>query len=178
MIRFILVTFLFLGWAFFELSGGSAFVAEEQSIAATDSMTTEVEGIEIVTRGADPTLASLAVPQRLTQPLIEPAVAPAAPVADDLAADVAAVLAEVAAEPTAPDTVPAESGATDLREVAGTRVNMRTGPGTGYGVVTTLDGGTRAQVIDSDPSGWVKLRVDGTGLEGWMAARLLAPVEG
>lgn len=161
MIRFILVTFLFLGWAFYELSGGSAFVPEEPMMAEADDAV-DTAAAEVVTRSVDPTLGALAVPTRLTEPLIAaPAEVPAVP---DTAVE--AILEEVAAP------------SPDLREVAGSRVNMRTGPGTDYGVVTTLDSGTRAEVIETDPSGWVKLRVVSSGVEGWMAARLLTSVEG
>lgn len=181
MIRFILVTFLFLGWAFYELSGGSTFEPEEPAMADA----TAISGggaIEIVTRSTDPVLAPVSVPTRLTEPLIAAPEAPEAPeaevtpvaaetpVVDDAAVE--AVLEEVAAD------VDDIAAAVDLREVAGSRVNMRTGPGTSYNVVTTLDGGTRVEVIDTDPSGWVKLRVVSSGLEGWMAGRLLTSVDG
>ncbi len=174
MIRLILVTFLFLGWAFYELSGGSAFQPEERVVAVTETIRTPDEGIEIVTRGADPTLASLAVPERLVQPLIEPAV-------DTAAADVAAIIEEVAADPVTAEPatlVPTADLTADLREVAGSRVNMRTGPGTDFGVVTTLDEGTLTEVLQSDPGGWVKLRVVENGVEGWIAERLLITIDG
>ncbi len=61
----------------------------------------------------------------------------------------------------------------DLRAVGGARVNMRSGPGTGFGVITTLSSGTPLEVIDTNASGWAKVRTIERGLEGWMAERLL-----
>ena len=176
--RFILVTFLFLAWGFYELSGGSSFEPEVVASAEAAASTAPVATEEIVTRGVDPTLASLAIPERLTQPLIVAPEAAPEPVADILAepqtepqtgATVDAVVEEVAARDT--------DATVDLRATT-TRANMRTGPGTDYDRVDTLDVGTVSEVVETDPSGWVKIRVVDTGLEGWMAARLLASVEG
>ena len=66
----------------------------------------------------------------------------------------------------------------DLREVAGSRVNMRLGPGTSYDIVTSLPQGTAVEVIDSDGSGWVKLRTIEEDQVGWMAEYLLSDPTG
>jgi hypothetical protein len=68
------------------------------------------------------------------------------------------------------------ASATDVRAVGGNRVNMRAGPGTGYGVLTTLSRGDRVIVLDDPGQGWVKLRVQDGGRVGWMAASLLDEV--
>ncbi|MFP4274835.1 MAG: SH3 domain-containing protein, partial [Paracoccaceae bacterium] len=81
------------------------------------------------------------------------------------------VLAERNAAPPAPR--PVSETRRDLRQVAGNRVNMRTGPGTSYGVLATLDRGARVEVLDAPGNGWVKLRVEASGRVGWMAASLL-----
>jgi uncharacterized protein YraI len=61
----------------------------------------------------------------------------------------------------------------DLRTVAGSRVNMRAGPGTNFGVLDTLAQGTEAEVIEVDSNGWAQIRITSTDQVGWMAERLL-----
>ena len=61
----------------------------------------------------------------------------------------------------------------DIRQVAGTRVNMRQGPGTDFGVIDTLPGGTQAEVLEVAANGWARIRIIDSGAEGWMAERLL-----
>ncbi|MBT9382816.1 SH3 domain-containing protein [Pseudooceanicola sp. CBS1P-1] len=61
----------------------------------------------------------------------------------------------------------------DIREVSGNVVNMRSGPGTGYGVVDQLNEGTRVEVLDQK-GGWLKLRAtSGNSATGWMYSGLL-----
>jgi len=84
----------------------------------------------------------------------------------------------LAATPRAEET-PAEpvvvAAATplDIRAVAGSRVNMRQGPGTNFSVLDTLDGGTEAEVLEVNANGWARIQVLTTGQTGWMAERLL-----
>lgn len=180
--RFIVLSFLIMGWAFYELSGGSDFVPESRAVAAIDTDTAP----EIATRADTATLASLddvpasTVQSGLTLPLLQPDTATALP--DAVAADIAAAVAAVVAEPepaAAPEVTLASAPATlDLRQVAGDRVNMREGPGTGYGVVVTLTQGTRAEVLEFDTTGWVRIRVIESDQTGWMAERLLSVVSG
>lgn len=59
-----------------------------------------------------------------------------------------------------------------MREVAGTRVNMRLGPGTGHSVVTQLSQGTEVEVLRAE-GGWLKLRVVDSKRIGWMADYLV-----
>jgi uncharacterized protein YraI len=61
----------------------------------------------------------------------------------------------------------------DLRIVTGARVNMRSGSGTQFPVLDTLQEGTEVEILDISENGWAHLRVTDTGLEGWMAERLL-----
>lgn len=75
----------------------------------------------------------------------------------------------------------ADNGATfvsttqaDIREVNGTRVNVRGGPGTNFGVVGKLGKGDAVEVIEDNGAGWVRFRsVDGSE-SGWMADFLLS----
>ena len=61
----------------------------------------------------------------------------------------------------------------DIRAVAGSRVNMRQGPGTNFPVLDTLDGGTQAEVLEINANGWAQIEVLNTGQIGWMSTRLL-----
>ena len=184
--RFIVLSFLIMGWAFYELSGGSDFVPESRTLATAGSEASP----EIATRAETVTLASLEeVPegtagQGLTLPLVQQDAAITLPegAADDITAAVAAVVTEPEPAPLPePEIAPAAAvapGTLDLRQVAGDRVNMRDGPGTGYGVVDTLTQGTQAEVLEFDGTGWVRIRVLDTDQTGWVAERLLAVVSG
>ena len=65
----------------------------------------------------------------------------------------------------------------DIRDVSGSRVNLRMGPGTGFEEITKLDGGTKIEVLDVDGDGWANVSTVDRGIEGWMAERLLSDPE-
>jgi len=76
----------------------------------------------------------------------------------------------------APEAQPAQvnSGYTgDIRRVSGSRVNVRGGPGTTYGVVTKLLRGDEVEILQDNGDGWVLMRPLDGGPEGWMADFLL-----
>lgn len=75
-------------------------------------------------------------------------------------------------QPVAALGAPTVAEPRDVRAVAGSRVNLRSGPGTGYGVLETLAGGTEVEVLDS-ARGWLRLRPLDGGPVGWMAASLV-----
>ncbi|WP_165802838.1 SH3 domain-containing protein [Pelagivirga sediminicola] len=56
----------------------------------------------------------------------------------------------------------------DIRSIAGTAANMRSGPGTDYEKVDQLAMGTRVEVLDRRGA-WMELRDLQTGQTGWMA---------
>jgi uncharacterized protein YraI len=60
-----------------------------------------------------------------------------------------------------------------MRQVSGNSVNLRTGPGTGFGRIASLKRGTDVIVLNDPGEGWIKLRVVETGRIGWMAETLL-----
>ncbi|MEM6277385.1 MAG: SH3 domain-containing protein [Pseudomonadota bacterium] len=182
MARFMIVTFLLLGWGFFELSGGTSFVAPEpepkplnallQDVADQEDASvvaraeTAPEGVVIVgqpraraqgTASPTPETTTLA---SFTQ---EPASSSLATILGTAPESIEPVIEEVAAP-------------VDLRSVTGSRVNMRNGPGTNFQVLTQLVRGDEAEVLQSPGDGWVKIRATGSGRVGWMAERLLAPV--
>ncbi|WP_417250789.1 SH3 domain-containing protein [Celeribacter sp.] len=90
-------------------------------------------------------------------------------------------LAELAAlDGSAQDSAPsAEALATEttddmiLRVVSANRVNVRAGPSTGYGVVGQVLKADIVRVVSNPYSEWVKILVEGDGVEGYMAARFL-----
>ncbi len=60
--------------------------------------------------------------------------------------------------------------------VAGSNVNFRAGPSTNTAVLAGLVRGDQVEFLADAPDGWAHLRVIDTGLEGYMAARFLEPV--
>ena len=63
----------------------------------------------------------------------------------------------------------------DLFRVTGSRVNMRGGPSTAYGVIDSLAEGTLAEAIGETVDGWREIRDVETGRTGFMSARFLQP---
>jgi Bacterial SH3 domain len=107
--------------------------------------------------------------------------APAEPPAQALPAPVEA---SAPAEPAAPapvqDTVfsladtPAADEPAALRWVSANAINVREGPGTSHAVAGRLTRGEAVTVVADAGDGWVRIRIEGDGLEGYVAARLLA----
>ncbi len=163
--RFIILSFVVMGWAFYELSGGSDFVPETRALAEA-----EAPQAEIVTRADTATLVSLTEDTGDTAPIVASLALPLlqGDATQTLPEDDAAPVAEVAAV-IAPATV---APAADLRRVGGARVNMRAGPGTDFAVVVTLDQNTQVEVLGAEAD-WLRVTVPATGTEGWIAARLL-----
>ncbi|MFT5065081.1 MAG: hypothetical protein ACI9TA_000690 [Reinekea sp.] len=148
--KFIIGTFLILGFGFYELSDGPNFTPEVRPIVQTAVSTKSLEVIPfdapVVTRSATEMVQL-------------------APIED----------AEVitASRGVTPTVAEIPESIVDLREVAGKRVNMRSGPGTDYGVLDTLARGMQTEVIEVNADGWARVRVITTDQVGWMAARLL-----
>ncbi|MEM9309540.1 MAG: SH3 domain-containing protein [Pseudomonadota bacterium] len=61
----------------------------------------------------------------------------------------------------------------NIRRIKGTRVNMRSGPGTDYDVVDQLLQNTQVEVLTDTGTGWVELRTLEGGTTGWVASFLL-----
>lgn len=199
--RFILVSFAFLGWSFYVLSGGADYRPSGNSIQARalhdnqrpKARPLRVNVIELVQDGTPrpttevtrtitslhdlglsmgenvvPTLASAKAdaipdPVSLSLPFVRLTTTITLPDTPELA------------EPG--QTVAMDSAtltpASDLRRVSGHSVNLRTGPGTGFGRVASLKRGTEVIVLRDPGEGWIKLRVEDTGRIGWMAETLL-----
>lgn len=169
--RFILLTFLLLGWGYYELSGGAAFAPQQwpeamaaltpETTGTDDSTLPGLDGIDIVTRADTTTLTAPTEPATATE------VALIVPVEDIAAAlETVAPLVEVTA------------AIADLRAVTGDRVNMREGPSREFGVIDQLEDQTRVSVIDTGTDGWVQVEVVATGQIGWMSQDFLVAVGG
>ena len=169
--RFIVITFGFLGFSFYELSGGSDYAPSEGSRQAL-----------AIERGKVDAQRALAEAQSKPQaPAPAPVITVAAtePEAVIVLASATAVAKPQAATPTTPvvdlvkaSALTAEPGK-DIREVTGNRVNLRRGPGTDYSAVGKLRQGEQVLVLSDDGDGWLKLRVVETGRIGYMADFLL-----
>ena len=165
---------------FYEMSGGADFVPETRpaavAVATTKIAPAKPQAVAQVTRALAPALITVTPPAEVVSPtpntgdIVAAVVAPAETVAapTDVEAAIVSVSAPVDDQPITPETAPL-----DLRVVAGRRVNMRAGPGTNFGVLDTLPGGTDAEVIEINADGWAKIRILDTGQIGWMAERLL-----
>lgn len=62
----------------------------------------------------------------------------------------------------------------DIRTVKGSRVNMRSGPGTDFEVIDQLGQATKVEILTDSGDGWVELRPVNGGATGWIAEFLLS----
>jgi uncharacterized protein YgiM (DUF1202 family) len=192
--RFILVTFAMLGWAFYELSGGSDYAPLDGSLQAANRAASETElasstgeaspeenreeaqGIVASSAGgADAFEITLAAAQE-TAAAAEPDPKPWESASASLFSD--PVLPPGVQARAAALSEPEPEPAADIRTVSAAAVNMRNGPGTGYSVLAKLSFGDRVEVLNDPGQGWVKLRVKETGRVGWMADFLLENADG
>lgn len=196
--RFIVLSFLVMGWGYYELSGGADFVPEQRPVVArtpdplpaaepepelvvadaTEADSDPLDSVTVVTRADTEALDALPEAEDTA------AVAAATPDTLELDADsVADALSQALADPVVntgePEPLPEEQTASapptaaDLREVTGDTVNLRDGPGTNFNVVDRLSRGTVISVLDTGPDGWVYVEIN--GLTGWMSSDFLGP---
>lgn len=183
--RFILVTFTFLGWSFYILSGGADYEPRTQSwqaravlndvrplarpttvdLAALPETEPASDGEVEVTRALS-SLDDLNLTKEggfeVTLAALDGEAAPAA----EFEAD--AQKAEELTQTPETSTV-AAAPALDIRIVTGTVVNMRDGPSTFYLAVGKLRQGDAVEILENPGEGWLKIRASDTGQEGWMA---------
>jgi hypothetical protein len=171
--KIIVITFAFMAFAFYELSGGSDFVAiadekraalaveqaEEQRLIAetkAERLNTQPEAQIVLASATVSTSGTVVQDVEVTPPLVEEEKIEAV-------TEVAAVL----------ETVVEEEHAADMRKVTAARVNMRQGPGQNFSVVAKLNNGDEVEILQDPGDGWVKLKVMDSGRIGWMADFLL-----
>lgn len=193
MYKFIFLTFAFLAWAFYEMSGGADFQPTQPVAQITPVQTAPAQVEEPRAVAAVPTTAATA-PEITRAAYTAPSYRLGTPAQEELDAVDPAVLAsfadvlnrqEAETETETPgveiasvdDSLVADQIAGDLREVTGNRVNMRNGPGTDYSVVGKLERGDAVEVLAEPGNGWLKLRVSDTGRIGWMADFLVSSAD-
>jgi SH3 domain-containing protein len=213
---FILVSFAFLAFAFYELSDGADFqppVAPAPPVVVTQTVTTPLAPAPSIK--PQPVEAATLIASPIIEPLDEvPAFAPIDveailepdietvtnldqvrtslgqglslfPASDPIAQPLMlasleqgvaglrdAPVAEVDTE--IPEVVETNPPPADIREVSGTRVNMRDGPGTIYPVVMRLTLGHEVEVLGDSGTGWLRLRTLPERTTGWIAASLIS----
>lgn len=190
MYKFIFLTFAFIAWAFYEMSGGPDF---EPAIPSAEAETATKDPIQVSTKSEEPAVIEQAATPAVTRvSFSQPNFDLRTPSEDELAALDPAVLASFGGGPTSGQEIPKETAAsgavqvpvdgaaevsTDFRQVTGNRVNMRNGPGTNYSIVSRLARGDKVEVLSDPGNGWLKLRVSETGRIGWMADFLLTSAD-
>lgn len=182
--KFIFLTFAFLGWGFYELSGGADFEPGAQAVAQAEppaapevgrADTSSPEALVSLPRPPRRPVGDLPDISLVTRR--EPAMAvaetretPAPDPVAEIVEDVAAALAAAPVSPTRQQPRP-----DPVSVVTGNVVNMRSGPGTHFAVLGQLRLGDDVRVIGTSDNGWVKLRVLESDRVGWMAARFVEP---
>lgn len=182
MTRFLVLSVFFLGWAFYEASGGSEFeppaenalsLTEEPVQEATETAEDEADVAAAVPEVAPvvpvaPVVrrplvsAARAIPEEDLPPRYQGAVSSAGNAVGTVSIGAAVGVIEHVEAPAA-----------EIRLVRGNRVNMRAGPGKRNAVVARLSQGDPVEILEQPGNGWVKGRVVDTGVTGWMAEFLL-----
>ncbi len=204
MTRLIVVTFAALGWTFYVMSGGPDFEPRGERVQQPDRVASVSETVsdpesrdraqELVTNVATRAVSVRAEPEPTVAPEDVAAFVaePETPVltgfstfADQGASltlasleDGAAGLQQVAVATqtdAAPEPVLPEPQK-DIREISGTRVNMRDGPGTIYPVIGKATIGQQVEVLGESGTGWLRLRVLPAQQMGWVSASLVRKI--
>lgn len=185
---FILLTFGFLGFAFYEMSGGSDFEPSTARLDASISQEIEVEQVaQIVTEPPAP--LAIENTELLTEIESTPSVTrvalnlttisdaeetvPAETPVNALIIDSSDTPQIILPSMIATTTTSSDSFDSDVRIVSGNRVNVRGGPSTNYGVVNKLTRGAEVRILEDNGGGWVRMQPLDGGEEGWMADFLL-----
>jgi len=195
--RFILIAFGFLGFSFYELSGGADFDGEALRLSRVEAGPIK-QGLPKIAQApqapdveeevtTDTVVAELAAPEKVEAviataqqlPSDEPTDAEVtqaafASLADDTPASSIIFPSLIApSETSVSATEPSTEQVQDLRFVSGNRVNVRGGPGTNFDVVGSLTRGAEVLVLAENGEGWVEMQsLDGATI-GWMADFLL-----
>ncbi len=198
MTRLIVVSFAALGWCFYVMSGGPDFEprglrAEQPVRVAAQSKPVQIAPTpaqNLVTNVASRTPAVRAKPIE-PQPAVVEFVTETASVEalremsvfDDQTSNFTLASLEDGVsglqqiEPEAPEQiaepiVPTEPEK-DIREISGTRVNLRDGPGTIYPIIAKVGIGQKVEILSDSGTGWLRLRVLPQQQVGWISASLV-----
>ena len=190
--RFIVLTFAFLGWSFYILSGGADYEPRPQSIQAR----AKLDNLRPYARPTPVVVAAVVDESQASDE--EETVTRALSSLDDLNLSdagrlqitLASINAESAEEPTfeadpqkaealthAPDAAIEDANKQaemDIRQITGTVVNMRDGPSTYFLAIGKLRQGDEVEVLENPGEGWLKIRATETDQVGWMADWLVS----
>lgn len=61
--------------------------------------------------------------------------------------------------------------------VTGSRVNVREGPSTNYSVMGSVVYGEAAEIVSDPDADWVKIRIEGDGVEGFIMKRFMTEAD-
>lgn len=165
---FMLATFALLGLGLYYFSGGSDFTAKSEARRQTAIETTilpDQAAKEATTEEIEQVLESI--------------------LADFSGAESsAAAIGEIRVAVITPPEANAEATAAFVSQktpmpdantwlVAGSRVNVRAGPGTSYGIITSLERDAAVIRVGTSANGWANIRFGETLRIGWMSAKLL-----
>jgi hypothetical protein len=186
---FILLTFGFLTFAFYQMSGGADF---EPASAQLDTETAQVEQIAEVVAPVAPPIQKMLPESTPAKPIDD------APDVTRVALNLTNISDAVTEEPQAvqrtlesqsiildssetpqiilPSLLATSTNpyADDIRTVSGNRVNVRGGPSTNYGIVSKLTRGEEVRILEDNGNGWVLMQPVEGGETGWMADFLLS----
>jgi|AntRauTorckE5430_2_1112549.scaffolds.fasta_scaffold15498_2 hypothetical protein len=197
---FILLTFGFLGFAFYEMSGGSDFepasvrmakAASEgkvvlQAIAENPqsprSETVDTASITKINDSRNDDQSVTRVALNLTNistveeastivPELEPKPETANIIASTETPQI--ILPSLIITPQSSTAAEQAAARSDIRSVSGNTVNVRDGPSTNYGVVNKLTRGAEVRILEDNGNGWVLMQPLDGGEAGWMADFLL-----
>lgn len=174
MSRFIFLSFAFLGWAFYEVSGGPDF--QPRLSAALAAVEEQRPIATSLTQDSPPSVADKTNSAPLETGLI---------VTRMIVADETVPGRGVTTYSMTNNTLPhgrkltfslpaVGESSPQIRRVLGSNVNMRTGPGTQFVVVDNLPLDSRVKLLDGSVRGWVKLRSLDSGRVGWIQRRFIS----
>ena len=143
--------------------------------------------VGLMVTDSGPLAASPRVEAAATPAPAQPLNLPAQPVmqapvaADPIAQAVAAAVASAVTLPVAPaveeTAAAADTTAGRLRWIDAKSVNVREGPSTEFPVLGTLARGEAVLVVLEAGEGWSRVRIEGDGIEGFVASRLLTDAQ-
>lgn len=170
--RFMICCFAFLGWGFYELSGGSDFAPETQRAAIFAPVIETPEPVVAVVTPIVQEDDAQIVLASLTTRAAPLATLNAAPLIEAAKAEVVAKAEPVLEPVVVAEPVAAITPVLDIRTVKPARVNVRGGPGTNYDIVAKLVQGEETTILSDNNDGWLEVEtIDGQ--IGWMADFLL-----
>ena len=191
---FILLTFGFLGFAFYQMSGGADFEPASARLATLDVTETEESPrpIEVVapvetTPAPEFNVASITKidsSANVTRVALDFTSA-GEPAAVETPSEPMRSTARVIDSTETPqiilpsliattNTSASDTGNRDVRIVSGNRVNVRGGPSTDFGIVSKLGRGDEVRILEDNGGGWVLMEPLDGGTSGWMADFLLS----